>query len=172
MVTMMPIRGPHAELRSNLQEPAGGARFAGFVGTVIPPPAPRSRSWAGTGGSGGSEGGGAAGGAGVSAGVDEMMGFGGGGEVEVAPTQPTPKKPKGPPRGPQHCFHCGHRKQEGAYKEAHPPSRGKGGRPPCHVPPGEYRPEACRIGKPRHDGRRTWPRCDCEKCMAGSIIVA
>ena len=33
---MMTIRQHHAELRTYLQEPAGGARFAGFVGTVVP----------------------------------------------------------------------------------------------------------------------------------------
>lgn len=170
-VTMMPIRQPHAALRTNLQEPAGGAGFAGLVGNIVPPPAPRSRSGAGI---GGSEEWGAAGGEGVPAGVEEMLDFGGGGYVEVDATQPKPNKAKGPPRGPQHCFQCGHRKKEGAYKEAHPPPREKVGRPPCNVPPGEYRPEACRIGKPRQDGMRAWRRCSCEKCTAGStaLIVA
>ncbi|CAN0310247.1 unnamed protein product, partial [Laminaria digitata] len=72
-VTMMSIRQRHAELRTDLQEPAGGGRFAGSVGTVVPTPVPRGRTGAGFGGSGGSAGGGAAGSAGVSTGVEEML---------------------------------------------------------------------------------------------------
>ena len=82
-------------------EPAGGM-FAGFVGTVVPNPAPRSRSRAGVCGSGGSAGGGSPGGAGVTTGVEEMLDFGAGGGIEVDAIQPKPKKPKGAPRGAQH----------------------------------------------------------------------
>ena len=171
-VTMMSIRQHHAELRTDLQEPAGGGRFAGFVGTVVPTPVPRGRTGAGISGSGGSAGGGAAGSAGVSTGVEEMLDFGAGGEMEVDATQPKPKKPKGPPQAAQHCLHCGHRRQKGAYKEAHPPPNQRGGRSPCSVPSAEYRSEDCRTGKVRPDGKRSWSRCDCEKCTAGSIIVA
>ncbi|CAN0469525.1 unnamed protein product [Laminaria digitata] len=170
--TMITIRQHHAELRTDLRKPAGGARFAGFVGTVVPTPTPRGRSGAGIGGSGGSAGGGAAGSAGVSTGVEEMLDFGAGGKMGVAATQPKPKKPKGPPRAAQHCNLCGDRRQEGAYKEAHPRPLVKGGRYPCNVPSGEYRPEACRVRKLRPDGKRSWSQCDCEKCTGGSIVVA
>ncbi|CAN0511740.1 unnamed protein product [Laminaria digitata] len=101
-----------------------------------------------------------------------MLDFGAGGEMGVAATQPKPKKPKGPPRAAQHCNLCGHRRQEGAYKEAHPRPLVNGGRYPCNVPSGEYRPEACRVGKLRPDGKRSWSQCDCEKCTEGSIVVA
>ena len=150
----------------------GGGGVAGFVGTVVPTPVPRSRSGAAIGGSGGSAGGGAAGSAGVSTGVEEMLDFGADGGMEIDATHPKPKKPKGPPRGAQHCFHWGHRRQEGAYKEAHLRPLEKGGRYPCNVSPGEYRSEACRVGKRRPDGKRSWSRCDCEECTAGSITVA
>ena len=162
-----------AALRSGLREAEGGASFAGLVGSVVPPPVPGRRSGAGIGVCGGSEGGGAAGGAGVSAGVAEMLDFSGGGGQFDAP-QPKPKKPKGPPRGPQICFHCGHRRQEGAYQEAHPAPRRRGEWPQCNVPPEKHRPEICRTGKARADGKRSWSRCDCEKCTVGStgLIVA
>ena len=101
--TMNLLRQRGAALRSGLREAEGGASFAGLVGSVVPPPVPRSRSGAGIGVCGGTEGGGAAGGAGVSAGVAEMLDFSGGGGQFDAP-QPKPKKPKGPPRGPQLCF--------------------------------------------------------------------
>ena len=39
---MMPIRRQDTELRAGLQEPAGYATFAGFIGTALPPPVQRA----------------------------------------------------------------------------------------------------------------------------------
>ena len=71
--TMRSISKQHAALRARLQEAEVGAMFEGVVGSVVPPPVPRSRSGAGGGVCGGSEGGGAPGGAGASAGVADMF---------------------------------------------------------------------------------------------------
>lgn len=161
-VTMMAVQSMHAHLRGSLQEGEGGAAFDGMVGVVAAPPVPRSRA-----------GGGAAGVEGLpedvemGGGGDDMGGGAGddvGGDGDGVGAPP-PKKAKGPRRGAQMCNTCGHRRQQGSYKGAHSHSREKEERPPCNVPPGECRPESERTGKTR-GGTKSWPPCDCDKCVA------
>jgi len=179
-VTMMPIRAQHASLASQLQQGEQGAVFEGMVGSVAPPPIPRSSAGAGSGG-------GAAGVAGDADGDVDMMdvggggddgscevgggddGFGGGGVGDGEESQRPAKKPRGPSRGPQICITCGHRKQEGGYRKLHKHPRDKKWEGPIckvdtrlHNKPGSDGDKGGRVRK----GVQSWPRCDCATCTA------
>ena len=158
-VTMLPIRHHHVELRTTLQEPAGGAIFANSVGNVVPTPTPRIRSGVDFGGSGGE---GAAGDA-------EMIDVGGNeggssaGAIGVDGSEPIQKKT----RRAQMCQVCGHCKQRGAFKamHTHPRKKPLEGGSQCQVPVEQRRPDECRIGNRRAAAeRRTFSPCDCAGC--------